>query len=84
MATLQISCSEQFKRDIDDLAASFGKSTSQFLFERVARIVELNAAQIERYRKLREYTLIEDEPTKRRKKKVEAGNEPAKAGESGV
>lgn len=84
MATLQISCSEQFKRDTEDLAASFGKPVSKFLFERVAHIVELNTAQIERYRKLREYTLIEDEPTKRRKKKVEAGDEPAKAGESGV
>lgn len=48
--TIQITCSEEFKADMKDLAASYGKNTSDFLYPIVAEILELNREQVARYR----------------------------------
>ena len=51
--TLQITCSAEFKQDVEDLARAFGSSdTSNFLRGIVEEYIELNREQIERYREV--------------------------------
>lgn len=55
LPTLQISCTEEFKRDVDQLAMAFGYTdTKTMLFELVDKFLNLppNQAQLKKYRDL--------------------------------
>ena len=55
LPTLQISCTEEFKRDVEQLAMAFGYAdTKSMLFELVEHFLNLptNQAQLKKYRGL--------------------------------
>ena len=67
--TLQITCSAEFKQDVEDLARAFGSSdTANFLRGIVEEYIELNREQIERYREvINSAKMIRPGQTKRQK-----------------
>lgn len=48
--SLQVTCTAEFKQDVDDLARSCRQNTSDFLFGLIREVVNANRARINQYR----------------------------------